>query len=117
MNGHPRPFRRRADVPGAEYRIETNTPRTDYPAYITKASGKIVADTGIGEDRAWPAGGPSAEPAAIAGTVTVVSPGKTGQPDSLFDAAAQDAERAAAPLAVRMRPRTLDEVIGQRHLI
>jgi putative ATPase len=46
-----------------------------------------------------------------------VSPGKTGQPDSLFDAAAQDAERAAAPLAVRMRPRTLDEVIGQRHLI
>ena len=35
---------------------------------------------------------------------------------SLFDDAAADAEQAAAPLAVRMRPRTLDEVIGQRHL-
>jgi putative ATPase len=46
-----------------------------------------------------------------------VSPGKAGRPDSLFDDAAQEAERAAAPLAVRMRPRTLDEVIGQRHLI
>ncbi len=39
-----------------------------------------------------------------------------GQADSLFDAAGQAAARAAAPLAVRMRPRTLDEVIGQRHL-
>ena len=39
-----------------------------------------------------------------------------GQPDSLFDAPAQEAARAVAPLAVRMRPRTLDEVIGQRHL-
>jgi putative ATPase len=39
-----------------------------------------------------------------------------GQPDSLFDAAEEDAAAAAAPLAVRMRPRTLDEVIGQRHL-
>jgi putative ATPase len=35
---------------------------------------------------------------------------------SLFDDAAADAEQAAAPLAVRMRPRTLDEVVGQRHL-
>ena len=39
-----------------------------------------------------------------------------GQRDSLFDAAEQEAAQAAAPLAVRMRPRTLDEVIGQRHL-
>jgi putative ATPase len=39
-----------------------------------------------------------------------------GQPDSLFDAAADEAARAAAPLAVRMRPRTLDEVVGQRQL-
>jgi putative ATPase len=38
------------------------------------------------------------------------------QPGSLFDAAAEQAAQAAAPLAVRMRPRTLDEVIGQRHL-
>jgi putative ATPase len=40
-----------------------------------------------------------------------------GQRDSLFDAAGAQAARAAAPLAVRMRPRTLDEVIGQRQLI
>ena len=40
-----------------------------------------------------------------------------GQAASLFDAAGDEAARAAAPLAVRMRPRTLDEVIGQRHLI
>ncbi len=39
-----------------------------------------------------------------------------GQRDSLFDAAAMEAAQAVAPLAVRMRPRTLDEVIGQRHL-
>ncbi len=40
-----------------------------------------------------------------------------GQAASLFDAAGEEAARAAAPLAVRMRPRTLDEVIGQQHLI
>jgi putative ATPase len=39
-----------------------------------------------------------------------------GQADSLFDAAGEEAALAAAPLAVRMRPRTLAEVIGQRHL-
>src|SRR6188472_2011074 len=36
--------------------------------------------------------------------------------ESLFDEAEEAAASAAAPLAVRMRPRTLDEVIGQRHL-
>jgi putative ATPase len=36
--------------------------------------------------------------------------------DSLFDAAADEAAAAAAPLAVRMRPRTLDEVVGQPQL-
>ena len=36
---------------------------------------------------------------------------------SLFDAATADAEAAVAPLAVRMRPRTLDEVVGQTHLL
>jgi putative ATPase len=36
--------------------------------------------------------------------------------DSLFDDAEERATRQAAPLAVRMRPRTLDEVIGQKHL-
>jgi putative ATPase len=39
-----------------------------------------------------------------------------GQVESLFDAAARQAENAAAPLAVRMRPRSLDEVVGQQHL-
>src|ERR1700733_4602047 len=39
-----------------------------------------------------------------------------GQPESLFDEAEHAAGDAAAPLAVRMRPRTVDEVIGQRHL-
>jgi putative ATPase len=39
-----------------------------------------------------------------------------GQRDSLFDAAAAEAADAVAPLAVRMRPRSLDEVIGQPHL-
>jgi putative ATPase len=39
-----------------------------------------------------------------------------GQGTSLFDEAGEEAERAAAPLAVRMRPHTLDDVVGQRHL-
>jgi putative ATPase len=39
-----------------------------------------------------------------------------GQSESLFDDAEEAAASAGAPLAVRMRPRTLDEVIGQRHL-
>ncbi|MER5626843.1 replication-associated recombination protein A [Streptosporangium sp. NPDC002544] len=37
--------------------------------------------------------------------------------DSLFDSAAEEAHRGQEPLAVRMRPRSLDEVIGQRHLL
>ena len=41
---------------------------------------------------------------------------ETGPSGSLFDDAAAEAEQAAAPLAVRMRPRTLDEVVGQQHL-
>jgi putative ATPase len=39
-----------------------------------------------------------------------------GQSASLFDDAEDAAASAGAPLAVRMRPRTLDEVVGQRHL-
>jgi len=35
----------------------------------------------------------------------------------LFQAAADEAAHRAAPLAARMRPRSLDEVVGQRHLI
>lgn len=41
------------------------------------------------------------------------------EPD-LFTAAAeerQEKDPAASPLAVRMRPRTLDEVVGQQHLL
>jgi putative ATPase len=37
--------------------------------------------------------------------------------DSLFDAAEQEAADRVAPLAVRMRPRTVDEVVGQQHLL
>jgi putative ATPase len=43
-------------------------------------------------------------------------PNRPSQADSLFDAAGEEAARAAAPLAVRMRPRTLDEVVGQPQL-
>jgi putative ATPase len=39
------------------------------------------------------------------------------EPSSLFDAAADDAARAGAPLAVRMRPRSVDEIVGQSHLL
>ncbi len=39
------------------------------------------------------------------------------QESSLFDAAEEDAAARVAPLAVRMRPRTLDEVVGQQHLL
>jgi putative ATPase len=35
----------------------------------------------------------------------------------LFTQAADDAAEAVAPLAARMRPRTLDEVVGQQHLL
>jgi putative ATPase len=40
-----------------------------------------------------------------------------GQSSSLFDAAEEQAAAAQAPLAVRMRPRSLDEVVGQRQLL
>jgi putative ATPase len=42
--------------------------------------------------------------------------GQAPQSGSLFDEAEEEAALAAAPLAVRMRPRNLDEVIGQQHL-
>ena len=42
--------------------------------------------------------------------------GQAAQSGSLFDEAEEQAAAAAAPLAVRMRPRTLDEVVGQGHL-
>jgi len=45
-----------------------------------------------------------------------VARAQDGQSSSLFDAAEEEAALAAAPLAVRMRPRSIDEVVGQRHL-
>ena len=36
---------------------------------------------------------------------------------TLFDGAREEAEARVAPLAVRLRPRTLDEVVGQAHLL
>ena len=38
-------------------------------------------------------------------------------PGDLFGAAADEALAERAPLAARLRPRTLDEVVGQRHLV
>jgi putative ATPase len=38
-------------------------------------------------------------------------------PDDLFAAAAEDRLTRQAPLAARMRPATLDEVVGQEHLL
>ncbi|SKA28663.1 Recombination protein MgsA [Marinactinospora thermotolerans DSM 45154] len=40
-----------------------------------------------------------------------------GVSETLFDDAGAEAQRSQEPLAVRMRPRTLDEVVGQRHLL
>ena len=37
--------------------------------------------------------------------------------DDLFAAAAEDALAANAPLAARLRPRTLDDIVGQEHLL
>ncbi len=44
----------------------------------------------------------------------VRTPGRAGGPGS---GSLSDAEHASAPLAVRMRPRTLDELRGQDHLL
>ncbi|MDH3753061.1 MAG: replication-associated recombination protein A [Acidimicrobiia bacterium] len=38
-------------------------------------------------------------------------------PDDLFSASAADRLERQSPLAARLRPRTLDEVVGQRHLL
>jgi putative ATPase len=62
----------------------------------------------------WPAAAARTTAAASypTGNVAIVTSADPG----LFDDAAHAAERAQAPLAVRMRPRSLDEVIGQDHL-
>ena len=43
--------------------------------------------------------------------------GQGGQPGSLFDSAVEEELSRRAPLAARMRPTRLDDVVGQRHLI
>ena len=37
--------------------------------------------------------------------------------DDLFAAAAEEVRRSRAPLAARLRPRTIDDVVGQEHLV
>src|SRR5579863_2599529 len=61
-------------------------------------------------------GGASAESPCHTAHSAVAAPSRLAPVDSLFDEAEERAAQAAAPLAVRMRPRSLDEVIGQRHL-
>src|SRR6185369_3817758 len=43
--------------------------------------------------------------------------GRGGREQTLFGAAAEELARASAPLAARMRPRSLDEFEGQMHLL
>ncbi len=44
-------------------------------------------------------------------------PVEDGSSADLFEAALQDRLARGAPLAARMRPRTLDEIVGQQHLL
>jgi putative ATPase len=44
-------------------------------------------------------------------------PGGQNPPDDLFDAALRERMAERAPLAARMRPRSIDDVVGQRHLL
>ena len=67
-------------------------------------------------------GAPTPLPAAALaelGIRVVVPPGRAerGHPLSLFADAADRRLQRQAPLAARLRPRTLDEVVGQEHLI
>jgi putative ATPase len=48
---------------------------------------------------------------------SVRRPGAGGPPEDLFGAAAKSALESTGPLAARLRPRNLDEIIGQRHLV
>ncbi len=80
------------------------------------SSARRRASTSSRPPRGHGGGGRDAAGLAARGYCRAVFPAQGGQPESLFDAAEDEAAQAAAPLAVRMRPRTLDEVIGQRHL-
>ena len=47
----------------------------------------------------------------------VAAPSRPGRGPDLFAQAAADRLRQRAPLAARLRPRTLDDIVGQRHLV
>ena len=44
-------------------------------------------------------------------------PTRPKPPDDLFEAALRERMRDRAPLAARMRPETIDDIVGQRHLL
>ncbi len=52
----------------------------------------------------------------LPGTTSRNPPQRNLPGGSLFDEASEQAEHGVAPLAVRLRPRSLDEVVGQEHL-
>ena len=54
---------------------------------------------------------------AATGAATVSYGGGVASGDDLFSSAAEQRVAAAAPLPSRMRPRNLDEVVGQQHLL
>ena len=100
-------------------------PLTGAPTPITAAQRKEAGIDAIARrlDRGWPASGWRPRLASAARLVDAArvgggrGRGRAGRAGaSLFDAAAEEAAQAVAPLAVRMRPRTLDEVVGQPHL-
>src|SRR6186713_2544022 len=85
-------------------------------------SGVIVAT----EPTSSPVAGLYDSSVEAAGRVSVVamatilrSPYSASMPDRLFDSreAGPAAPAADAPLAVRMRPRSLDELVGQEHVL
>src|SRR6478672_10933825 len=47
----------------------------------------------------------------------VLMPARKPAPREDFDAVLQERLATAAPLAARMRPTSLDEIVGQRHLL
>ena len=69
-----------------------------------------------GPSQAGPRTRPGERPVRASGTPN--TSGRVGRhPPDLFDVAAEDEVRSRAPLAARMRPTRLDEVVGQRHLL
>src|SRR5579872_1557031 len=57
------------------------------------------------------------EPGPAGGQSVSGGRAKSGRPMSAGFGGAGDVPEAARPLADRMRPRTLDEILGQQHLV